>query len=120
MDKNLKLLQAIVKGLDDKKGIDIKVLKVDDLTVLTDYFVICNGSSTTQVKALADNAEVESEKLGERVLHREGYDNGEWILLDYGVIIVHVFKPESRSFYKMENVWADGKEMNIEEIISAK
>ena len=111
------LVKVIVAGLDDKKGVDIRVIRVDDLTVLADYFVICNGSSTTQIKALADNVEVETEKTGVRVLHREGYDGGGWILLDYGSVIVHVFQTESRSFYKMESVWADGEQIDVSDLL---
>ena len=105
-----------VKALDSKKAIDIRVLKIDGVSSLTDYFVICNGTSTTHVKALADECEYAMDQAGCPVRHREGTDAGNWILLDYGDLIVHVYNKETRNYYNLEKVWKDGIEVDISEI----
>lgn len=102
------------KALDSKLGIDIKVLKVEDITTLTDYFVICSGGSTTQVKALADEVEFRLEQNGIKADHVEGKSDGGWMLLDYGTIMVHVFTEPARDFYSLERLWADGTEIKVD------
>ena len=111
------LLNVIVKGLDAKKAVDIKVLKIDDITSLCDHFVICNGTSTTHVKTLADECEVASEKIGIRVRGREGMDSGNWILLDYGDVIVHIYNKDTRNIYNLEKLWKDGTEIEINDLL---
>lgn len=107
-------LEAIVKALDSKRAEDIQVIGVKDLTILGDYFVIANGTSTTHTKTLADEVEYQMTKLGIEPLHREGRGNGSnWIVLDYNDIIVHVFYKETRDFYQLERLWADGEKMDI-------
>jgi len=118
MSEAFDIVKACVKGLDDKKGLDIKVIKVDDITILCDYFVICNGTSATQVKTLCDNVEYEVEKIGHKAIHREGMSSGGWILIDFGSVIVHVFMEKQREFYKMERMWADGIEIDISQMIN--
>ncbi|PWM44244.1 MAG: ribosome silencing factor [Clostridiales bacterium] len=108
-----KMVKTAVKALDSKKAVDIKVIKVDSLTTLADYFIICNGTSTTQVRALADECEFQLEEAGFKILHREGKDAGNWILLDYKDIIVHVYNKELREHYDLERFWADGEEIDI-------
>jgi len=111
--ESLQLATAIAKVLDKKKASDVKVLKVRDLTVLADYFVIATGTSSTHVKSLAEEVEFQ---LGEREvkpLRTEGYDSKNWILLDYGTVIVHVFYPEARSFYDLEHLWADAEPVDV-------
>lgn len=106
-------IQAAI-ALDKKKAANIKVIKVRDLTVLTDYFVIANGTSTTHVAALADEVEFQLGKdCGEKPNHIEGSDSKRWILLDYGNVIVNVFTPDTRDFYCLEHQWADGEEVDI-------
>ncbi len=120
MEKN-ELLKVALKALDDKKAVDLEVIKVRDITVLTDYFVICTGSSTTHVKTLADEVDVKvKEALGEDPAHREGYDGGRWILLDYGEVLVHVFSRDCREFYKLERLWADGETIDISDILEGE
>ena len=105
---------AAAKALDSKKGRDIKVLEIDKITTLADYFVIATGSSNTQINALVDNVEkVLHEEAGEDPLHREGYRGGTWVLLDYGCIAVHVFNHEAREFYGLERLWRDGKPLDL-------
>ncbi len=114
--KELALMAA--KALSDKKGKEIQVLEIADLTTLADYFVIATGSSNTQINALIDNVEkVLTEEAGEEPLHREGYRGGTWVLLDYGCIAVHVFNAEAREFYDLERLWRDGKNIDLAGII---
>lgn len=103
----------IAKILDGKKAQDVRVLKVRDLTVLTDYFVIASGTSTTQVAALADEVEFQLSQQGCKPYHTEGYDSKNWVLLDYSSVIVHVFVPNTRTYYDLEHLWADGEPVDI-------
>jgi len=105
------MAQTAAKALDSKKGEDIKVIEVTEQTTLADYFVICTGSSSTQISALCDAVEEALEAAGEKALHREGHRGGIWVLLDYGCIVVHVFNNEAREFYALERLWQDGKEI---------
>lgn len=107
----------IAKILDKKKASDVRVLKLDKLNVLTDYFVIASGTSTTQVGALADEVEYELSQQGVEPYHTEGYDSKNWVLLDYSNVIVHVFVPGSRTYYDLEHLWADGEPIDISEYL---
>ena len=114
--KEMALLAA--KALSDKKGREIQVLEIGELTTLADYFVLATGSSNTQINALVDNVEkVLHEEAGEDPLHREGYRGGTWVLLDYGCVVVHVFNDEARKFYSLEHLWADGEEVDLSAIL---
>ncbi len=114
IEQKAAVLEAIVKALDSKRAEDIQVIGVKDLTILGDYFVIANGTSTTHTKTLADEVEYQMTKLGIEPLHREGRGNGSnWIVLDYNDIIVHVFYKETREFYQLERLWADGEKMDV-------
>jgi ribosome-associated protein len=95
------------KALDDKKGMDIKLLKVSDVTILADHFLICTGTSNTHVKTLCDEVEKVMDEAGEELLHREGHRSGTWVLLDFGCLVVHVFTDETRKFYDLERLWND-------------
>lgn len=106
-----------VKLLDSKKAKDIDLLKVGELTILADYFVICTADSSTQVKALADTLEDEFEKVGIMPYSREGKDGLNWLLLDYGDVIVHIFYREMREFYSLEKLWSDAEKIDISKII---
>ena len=110
--KELALLAA--KALSDKKGKEIRVLEITELTTLADFFVLATGASNTQINALVDNVEkVLTEEAGEEPLHREGYRGGTWVLLDYGCIAIHVFNQEAREFYGLERLWQDGKPVDL-------
>lgn len=114
--KELALLAA--KALSDKKGKEIRVLEIAELTTLADYFVLATGSSNTQINALVDNVEkVLTEEAGEEPLHREGYRGGTWVLLDYGCITIHVFNQEAREFYGLERLWQDGKPVDLTGVV---
>lgn len=107
------IARAIADVLDSMKARDIKLLRVSDKTVMTDYFVICSGTSNTQIKALSGEVEY---KLGERgvsPLHIEGYETGTWIAMDYAHVMVHIFNREQRDFYKLEKLWGDACEVPL-------
>lgn len=107
MDVNT-LKENIVKILESKKAIDINVIDVEKLTVLTDAFVVCSGTSVPHVKALVDELEEKLEEKGIKPLRKEGYDTARWILLDFGNIVVHVFHRDEREYYDLDSLWKDG------------
>lgn len=101
------------KALDDKKGEDIRIIDINGISPLADYFVIASGTNESQVRALVDNVEEELNKAGFETKAIEGHGLGNWVLLDFGDIIVHVFDDESRSFYNLERMWRDGKQVEF-------
>ena len=105
------------KALDEKKGVAIRLLKIDRVSSLADYFLICTGTSSTHVKTLCDYAEYTLENLGEKMLGREGHRGNTWELLDYGSLVVHVFTEEAREFYSLERLWADAEQVDLRDII---
>ena len=115
-----KVAYEVTKALDEKKGMDIKLLKIDKVSSLADYFLICTGTSNTHVRTLCDYAEYTLEQLGEPMLGREGHRGNYWELLDFGSLVVHVFTQEAREFYSLERLWADAEEINISDIIIAE
>lgn len=107
-----------VQTLDKHLGKDIRMIDVEEVTSICDCFVIAHGGSSTQVRALADYVEQElKEKHGIEPLRMEGYNSTNWILIDYGDVIVHVFNEEMRGFYDLERLWKDGKEVNIDQFL---
>ena len=108
---------AVTKALDEKKGMDIKLLKIDRVSTLADYFLICTGTSNTHVKTLCDYAEYTLEQLDEPMLGREGHRGNAWELLDFGTIVVHVFTDEARKFYDLERLWADAEAVDLSNIL---
>ena len=108
---------AVTKALDDKKGMDIKLLRITEVSSLADYFLICTGTSNTHVKTLCDHAEYTLEQMGEKLISREGHRGNTWELLDYGSIVVHVFTEEAREFYALERLWADAEAVDIRALI---
>ena len=107
-------IKVIVRALDAKRAEDIKLLCIKDITVVADYFVIADGSSTTQTKALADEVEFRLKQQGVEPLRTEGYQNASWIALDYGWAIVHVFYKETRDHYNLERLWNDAKPVALD------
>ena len=110
-------LEIAVKALDSRKAKNITALKVEDLTILANYFIIASATSTTQVKALVDEVEYQLGEKGVKPKSIEGYQSQTWIMLDYYDIIVHVFLEETRDFYQLERLWADGTPVDISEIV---
>ena len=106
-----------VRALDDKQGTDIRLLKTEELTVLADYFVICTANSTTHVRTLYDEVDKRLSMAGQPPIRREGYRNSNWLLLDFGSLIVHIFQKETREFYNLERLWDDAQEIDIREIL---
>ncbi len=113
----LEQAKEIARILSEHKGLDINVIKIDDISVLADFMVICTGNSSTHVKSLADYVEDEMDKKGYSVSHIEGYRSNTWILLDYVDVIVHVFSDESRKYYDLDRLWEDGEIVDISNII---
>ncbi len=109
MQEIKELSQAVCKAASDKKARDIVTLDMQGLMPSADYFVICSANTGTQVRAIADNIEEELEKQGITCGHKEGYREGEWVLLDYGDVVAHVFRQESREYYALERLWGDAK-----------
>ncbi len=107
----------VTKALDEKKGQDIKLLRINDISSLADYFLICTGTSNTHVRTLCDYAEYTLEQLGEPMLGREGHRGNTWELLDFGSIVVHVFTEEAREFYSLERLWADAEQVDISQVV---
>ena len=107
-----------VKALDGKKGLNIQVIEISDISVLADYMVIATGNSSTHVKALADEVEYRLDEAGVSVSHIEGYRSNSWILLDYVDVIVHVFSEEAREFYDLDRLWQDGESIDISEFVT--
>jgi ribosome-associated protein len=103
-------------ALEDKKAEDITVIDISGVSVLADYFIIANGTNPNQVQALVDNVEEDLHKAGHDPKQIEGYRQGNWVLLDYGDIIVHVFDQENRLFYDLERIWRDGQVIDIQEL----
>lgn len=104
------------EALADKKAQDIKIIDIEGVSVLADYFIIASGTNRNQVQAMADNVEEVLYKAGYPVKQTEGYNTANWILMDYGDIIVHVFDSENRLFYDLERIWRDGKDISIDEL----
>lgn len=113
----IEILKTAVSTMDAKKAVDIKAMKVDDITILADYFVIATGMSSTQVKALADEVEFKLSQLGVEPLHVEGKSSG-WILIDYGSVIIHVFYKNDREFYALDHLWQDAEQVDISDMIN--
>ena len=106
----------IAKALSSKKGLDVEVIKISDVSVLADYIVIATGTSSTHVKALADEVESQLDAAGVAVRHVEGHRGNGWILLDYIDIIVHVFDDKSREYYNLERLWEDGTVVKFDDV----
>ena len=110
-------LSTIVKALDSKKAEDIRIIEIGDLTIVADYFVIANGTSSTQTKALAEEVEFKMSQLGIEPNRTEGYQGATWVVLDYGDIIVHVFYQETRDHINLERLWSDGKDIDVKQFL---
>ena len=104
------------RALDEKKGLDLALIEITDISTLADYFLICTATSNTHVKTLCDAVEETLEAKGEQVLNREGHRSGTGVLLDFGCLVVHVFTEEARAFYDLERLWQDGKRLSLASI----
>jgi len=103
------IITKAVSAAEDKKAKNIVVLDIGDISFVSDYFIICSGNSSTQVKAIADNIEERLEEQGVSLLRKEGMAEARWVLLDYGDFVFHVFLEEERNYYNLERLWGDAK-----------
>lgn len=108
------MAQIACKAIDDKKGQDIKIIDIHNVSVIADYFVIASGTNSNQVQAIVDNVEEQLGRAGFEARQIEGNRNSSWILMDYGDVIVHVFDEENRLFYDLERIWRDGKVLEMD------
>jgi ribosome-associated protein len=111
-----KMALMAVDALEDRKGEDVRVIDISEISTLADYFIIAGGTNINQVQAMADNVQEVLGRAGHMTKNVEGYETGNWILLDFGDIIVHVFDNENRLFYDLERIWRDGKTITKEDL----
>lgn len=117
MENNSREMARIAcKALSDKKALDTKVINIEEVSVLADYFIISSGNNIKQVQAMVDNVEEFMEEAGYLPRQIEGYQNANWILMDYGDVVIHIFDEENRLFYDLERIWRDGKSLDVEEL----
>ena len=105
-----------VEALEDKKGEDISIIDISEVSVIADYFIIAGGNNKSQIQALSDAVDEKLGRAGLPLKQIEGYNNANWILLDFGDIIVHIFDKENRLFYDLERIWRDGKRIEVNEL----
>ena len=110
------MAKLAIQALEDKKAEDIKVNDISTISTIADYFIIASGKNHSQIQAMCDNVEEALERAGAEMKQTEGYKSADWILMDYGDIIVHIFDTENRLFYDLERIWRDGKEMDVSEL----
>lgn len=115
MNNSKKMTTLAIKALEDKKGNDIRVIDIQDVSIIADYFIIASGSNRNQVQTMADNVEEVLGRSGYEPRQLEGYSTATWILMDYNDIIVHIFSEEDRLFYDLERIWRDGKNVDIDQ-----
>ena len=101
------LLKTAYRALDEKFGIDIKILDIRHISVMTDYFIITSGNNLNQIRSMADEVEIKLFNEGYKIRHSEGYQEAHWILLDFGHVMVHIFDKTNREFYDLERIWGD-------------
>ena len=118
MSNALEMAKLACKALDEKKGEDIKVIDIHEVSVIADYFVIASGSNQNQVEAMVDSVQEVLGRAGYEPKQIEGSRNSSWILLDYGDVMIHIFDEENRLFYDLERIWRDGNIMNLNEFLN--
>jgi ribosome-associated protein len=116
MNQSVEMVKTAFNALSDKKGEDITIIDIQKVSVMADYFIIASGTNSSQVQAMVDNVENELGRKGFVCKQMEGYRSANWILMDYGDIIIHVFDRENRLFYDLERIWRDGKTIELEEL----
>ncbi|MBS4969163.1 MAG: ribosome silencing factor [Lachnospiraceae bacterium] len=111
MNQAKEMARLAVEALEDKKAVDVRILDIGQISTLADYFIIASGNNRNQVQAMADNVDELLAKAGYQAKQTEGYRNANWILLDYGDVVIHLFDEENRLFYDLERIWRDGEEI---------
>ncbi len=118
MEKNdaKTMTKLAIGALEDKKAEDIRIIDISDISIVADYFIIANGNNASQVQAMTDNVKDVLGKAGFEMKQVEGYHTANWILMDFGDVIVHIFDKENRLFYNLERIWRDGKAIEVSEL----
>lgn len=111
MNQAKEMARLAVEALEDKKAVDVRIMDIGQISTLADYFIIASGNNRNQVQAMADNVDEVLAKAGYQAKQTEGYRNANWILLDYGDVVIHLFDEENRLFYDLERIWRDGEEI---------
>jgi ribosome-associated protein len=115
MSDTKRMAELAVQALEDKKATDLSLIDISEISVLADYFLIATGSNKSQLQAMSENVEETLEKAGFPARQIEGYRTANWILMDFGDLVVHLFDPENREFYGLDRIWRDGKQLPIHE-----
>lgn len=116
MSEQNRMAKTAYQALDEKKGEDIKIIEISQISIMADYFIIANGTNQSQVQAMVENVQEKMHGAGYEVKRVEGNRSSSWVLLDYGDVVVHVFDKEDRLFYDLERLWSDGKQVLIEDL----
>lgn len=116
LEVSKKMALMAIEALEDRKGEEIRLIDISEISTLADYFIIASGTNINQVQAMADSVQEKLGRAGHMTKNVEGYESGNWVLLDFGDIIVHVFDRENRLFYDLERIWRDGKSIEKAEL----
>ncbi len=116
MTEQSKMAQIVYEALDEKKGEDIRIIEISQISIMADYFIIANGSNLSQIQAMVENVREKMQQAGFEIKRIEGNRSSTWILLDYGDVVVHVFDTEDRLFYDLERIWSDGRQVSLEDL----
>ncbi len=112
-------LKIALKAVEDKKAFDVVVLDISNIASFANYFLLCSGDSSRQIQAIVDEVERKLKDYGIRPSHIEGYRNGEWVLMDYLDLVVHVFSKNARAYYDLERLWRDGKHLDVRKLVES-
>lgn len=115
-DQSKEMTKLAITALEEKKAEDIKIIDISEISVIADYFIIAGGSNRSQIQALCDNVEEKLIRAGYQLRQTEGYETANWVLMDFGDVIVHIFDKENRLFFDLERIWRDGKLITAEEL----
>ena len=115
-DRSAELARLAIAALEDKKAEDVRVIDIGDVSVLADYFIIASGNNRIQVQAMADEVEERLGRAGAIPKQMEGYPAGNWVLLDFGDVIIHIFDAQNRLFYDLERIWKDGTQITPDQL----
>ena len=119
-DKSREMASLAYHALEEKKAENITMIDIEQVSTLADYFIIASGKNRNQVQAMADEVDEVLGRAGYEVRHMEGYQTANWILLDYGDLVIHIFDTQNRLFYDLDRIWRDGKAVSIEELEEGK
>lgn len=116
MNTSNQIARSVVEALEDKKAEEIKVIDISQLSIIADYFIIAGGSNRSQIQALSDHVAEKLGRAGHPLKQKEGYDSANWVLMDFGDVIVHIFDKENRLLYDLERIWGDGRHITKEDL----